>query len=88
MAIDWLATLDVKRAVANCYTDIRGDWYRDPWGWPELSWMQDLQPAISCSTGSIQVVYAGLPDWMWQRKTSPLAPPWSWIQWTASPIKL
>lgn len=39
MTIDWLATLDIKQAVKNCYTDIRGDWFRDPWGWPELSWI-------------------------------------------------
>src|SRR6266849_3344106 len=37
--IDWLNVLDVKRAVANCRTDIFGDWYRDPWAWPELEWL-------------------------------------------------
>ncbi len=39
--IDWLNVLDVKRAVANCRTDIFGDWYRDPWAWPELEWLGD-----------------------------------------------
>src|SRR5438132_987481 len=37
--IDWLQVLDIKRSVANCRTDIFGDWYRDPWAWPELEWL-------------------------------------------------
>src|SRR5439155_26887009 len=40
-SIDWLAILDIKRAAANCRTDIFGDWYRDPWSWPELEWLSD-----------------------------------------------
>jgi len=37
--IDWMNTLELDRAVANCRTDIYGDWYRDPWSWPELEWI-------------------------------------------------
>lgn len=36
--IDWLATLDLDRAARNVEIDIRGDWYRDPWNWPETKW--------------------------------------------------
>ncbi|KAA6217441.1 reverse transcriptase domain-containing protein [Streptomyces filamentosus] len=31
--------LDAKRAADICQTEMYGDWYRDPWGWPELSWV-------------------------------------------------
>jgi hypothetical protein len=37
--IDWLSALDLKRALINCHKDFLGDWYRDPWGWPELDWI-------------------------------------------------
>jgi hypothetical protein len=40
-SVDWLDILDIKRACANCRTDIFGDWYRDPWAWPELEWLAD-----------------------------------------------
>jgi hypothetical protein len=35
---DWLNTLDIPVAWANCRKDVYGDWYRDPWDWPELNW--------------------------------------------------
>jgi hypothetical protein len=41
--IDWMNTLELDRAVANCRTDIYGDWYRDPWSWPELEWIADRE---------------------------------------------
>lgn len=37
--MDWMAALDIKRALQNCHVDMVGDWYRDPWGWPELDWL-------------------------------------------------
>jgi hypothetical protein len=37
--VDWLNVLDFDRAVGNVYTDIAGDWYRDPWNWGELRWL-------------------------------------------------
>src|SRR2546423_14001285 len=40
-SVDWLAILDIKRACGNGRTDIFGDWYRDPWAWPELEWLSD-----------------------------------------------
>ncbi len=36
--IDWLSTVDLDRASANVDIDVRGDWYRDPWDWPEPKW--------------------------------------------------
>ncbi|MFH8395162.1 reverse transcriptase domain-containing protein [Streptomyces sp. NPDC018036] len=31
--------LDAKKAADICQTEMYGDWYRDPWGWPELPWV-------------------------------------------------
>lgn len=39
--MDWLQILDVPRALSNVRRDIIGDWYRDPWGWPEYSYLAD-----------------------------------------------
>lgn len=33
--MDWPDALEFDRALANVRNDIAGDWYRDPWGWPE-----------------------------------------------------
>jgi hypothetical protein len=38
-AIDWPSALDFDRAIQNVHTDILHDWFRDPWGWPELDWV-------------------------------------------------
>ena len=31
----WPQALDFSRALKNVRHDVAGDWYRDPWGWPE-----------------------------------------------------
>lgn len=31
--------LDIKAAVKHVKVDVTGDWYKDPWGWPELDWL-------------------------------------------------
>jgi hypothetical protein len=36
---DWIANLDFERALATVESEFYGDWFRDPWGWPELRWM-------------------------------------------------
>lgn len=36
--MDWAKALDFRRALDNCGTELIHDWYRDPWGWPELEW--------------------------------------------------
>lgn len=46
---DWVEALDFKAALQNCLTDIVGDWYRDPWGWPELRWLVRRKPEVITS---------------------------------------
>ena len=41
--MDWLSVIDIKQALDNCRTDIIGDWFYDPWGWPELAWIANEQ---------------------------------------------
>lgn len=44
--MDWLAALDLDQASKNVRIDIAGDWYRDPWGWPEIKWALKKQREI------------------------------------------
>ncbi len=37
--MDWLKALDFEQALKNVRRDLYGDWFRDPWSWPELSWI-------------------------------------------------
>jgi hypothetical protein len=37
--VSWASSLDLNRALAACHYDLVGDWFRDPWGWPELDWV-------------------------------------------------
>ena len=39
LSVDWLRALDFDQARHNCHNDILGDWYRDPWSWPEIAWV-------------------------------------------------
>ena len=41
--IDWSQALDFKRALRNIQTEFQGAWYRDPWNWPELTWVVKQQ---------------------------------------------
>jgi hypothetical protein len=41
VAIDWIGVLDPPRAIGNLRTEMAGDWYRDPWGWPEYDCLLD-----------------------------------------------
>jgi len=34
-----LPDLDISKAAKNVREDAMGDWYHDPWGWPELEWL-------------------------------------------------
>jgi hypothetical protein len=38
-SVDWAKTLDLDQAVANIRLEFPGDWYRDPWDWPELGYV-------------------------------------------------
>lgn len=55
--IDWLKVLDLKQAVENIKVEIPGDWYQDPWGWPELGFM--LQKQQSLISGNLEVSGVG-----------------------------
>src|SRR5690348_16596178 len=39
MKDDWTESLDPHQAMTNIRFDITGDWYRDPWGWPEYDFL-------------------------------------------------
>jgi Reverse transcriptase (RNA-dependent DNA polymerase) len=42
----WLEMLDLNKAVRNLRREVTGDWYRDPWGWPEWTYVADSQPEL------------------------------------------
>jgi hypothetical protein len=42
-AIDF-SDFDVRRAANTVREDAEGDWYRDPWGWPEIDWLAASRP--------------------------------------------
>jgi hypothetical protein len=39
--VDWRTELDLSRAIGNLRSLAKGDWYRDPWGWPEYQHLLD-----------------------------------------------
>jgi hypothetical protein len=39
--VDWLGVLDFTKALRNVRGDLIGDWYRDPWSWPEYDYLAD-----------------------------------------------
>lgn len=41
MSIDWINALTPTRTLKNVRIDITGDWFRDPWGWPEYDYLLD-----------------------------------------------
>lgn len=45
-SIEWLEVLDISLALKNCHIDLLGDWYRDPWGWPEMDWVVGRRPDL------------------------------------------
>jgi hypothetical protein len=44
--IDWPTALGFEQAARNVRSDIFGDWYRDPWGWPENEWIASKAPGF------------------------------------------
>ena len=44
--IDWTAALNFEQAARNVRGDTYGDWYRDPWGWPENEWAVQKAPHV------------------------------------------
>jgi hypothetical protein len=43
---EWLDALDIGLALRNCHDDLIGEWYRDPWSWPELTWVVQRRPDL------------------------------------------
>ncbi|MDF9875263.1 RNA-directed DNA polymerase [Cellulosimicrobium cellulans] len=41
-AVQWERALDVDRAASNLRIEFVEDWYRDPWSWPELEFLQKV----------------------------------------------
>jgi hypothetical protein len=41
-----LPDLNIPAASKNVREDIGGDWYQDPWGWPEVEWLGTERPDI------------------------------------------
>jgi hypothetical protein len=44
--VEWPKVVDLSRALTNCHYEMLGDWYRDPWGWCDLDWAVNSQPAL------------------------------------------
>jgi len=44
--VKWLDALNLKQAMENIRNEIPGDWYQDPWGWPELGFFVDKKPEL------------------------------------------
>lgn len=67
--IHWLNALNLKQAVENIRVEIPGDWYQDPWGWPELGFMlqkqQDLVIENLNASGVRAVALLDVPKENW-----------------------
>jgi hypothetical protein len=59
--VDWLKALDLERAVRNVEADVRGDWYRDPWGWREATWALKRSPEVYVQRLNSSGVAAAFP---------------------------
>jgi hypothetical protein len=44
--VNWADELDLRKAADNVRGEFVGDWYRDPWGWPELSYLLKHEPNV------------------------------------------
>ncbi len=44
--MDWANALDLDRALVNVEQDLIGDWYRDPWSWPEMRFAVKHHPSV------------------------------------------
>lgn len=44
--MDWSKALDIDLLFKNVRQDLIGDWYRDPWDWPELEFVARSEPSV------------------------------------------
>jgi hypothetical protein len=42
----WESVVNLEQSLGTCHNDLVGDWYRDPWGWPELDWLVSTRPDL------------------------------------------
>jgi len=42
----WLPSIQLPLVLRTCHRDFLGDWYRDPWGWPEMEWVANQKRSI------------------------------------------
>jgi hypothetical protein len=67
--IDWLNALNIKQAVENIRIEVPGDWYQDPWGWPELGFLLQKRPEMIAenfnSSGVRAVALLDIPKENW-----------------------
>jgi hypothetical protein len=67
--MNWLDALNLEQAEKNIRVEIPGDWYQDPWGWPELGFFKEKDPAAIVdnlnSTGVHAVALLDVPKENW-----------------------
>jgi hypothetical protein len=67
--VDWPKVLDLGAAISNVRSEFTGDWYRDPWGWPELGYVLASAPELAfdncSSTGARRVALLEVPKENW-----------------------
>jgi hypothetical protein len=44
--MDWSKAINFELAFKNVRQDLVGDWYRDPWAWPEVRFVAESEPSI------------------------------------------
>lgn len=51
---DWTQKIDWQQALVNVRSDAKGDWYRDPWNWPEYDHVFDgnIDTLLSRASGT------------------------------------
>jgi hypothetical protein len=42
----WFPRIDLRATLSTSHQDILKDWYRDPWGWPEIDWVVASQRSV------------------------------------------
>jgi reverse transcriptase-like protein len=56
---DWANLIDLTRAIYNLNQEKLKDWHHDPWGWPELRYVAETDPALAfqhCASKGLQHV--------------------------------
>lgn len=66
---DWSKAIDLTKAVSNLRVEMVGDWHQDPWGWPELEYIQKKEPALAfghCNaSGTLRPALIDIPKENW-----------------------